>query len=78
MHNTTLLHHRMQKDSGQSLVLIYGAGETAGEEYVDDVFVGGCEVGDQIIGAAWAYSLDFSRDRSFLPDGFSGLACCEI
>jgi len=68
----------MQKDSGQSLVLIYGAGETAGEEYVDDVFVGGCEVGDQIIGAAWAYSLDFSRDRSFLPDGFSGLACCEI
>ncbi|KAG1789731.1 aspartic peptidase domain-containing protein [Suillus plorans] len=31
------------KYSGQSLMLMYGAGETAGEEYVDDVFVGGCE-----------------------------------
>ncbi|KAG2058396.1 hypothetical protein BDR06DRAFT_968838 [Suillus hirtellus] len=66
------------EDSGQSLVLVYGAGETAGKEYVDDVFVAGCEVGDPIIGAAWAYSLDFSRDRSLLPDGSSGLAFCEI
>jgi hypothetical protein len=32
------------KDSGQPFLLTYGAGETAGEEHVDDVFVGGYEV----------------------------------
>ncbi|KAG2143605.1 aspartic peptidase domain-containing protein [Suillus clintonianus] len=32
------------KDTGQPFVLMSGSGETAGEEYVDDVFVGGYEV----------------------------------
>ncbi|KAG1722912.1 acid protease [Suillus lakei] len=63
------------KDSGQPFVLMYGAGETAGEEYVDDVFVGGYE--DQTVGAAWLYSPEFSKDE-FPPDGLSGLAFPEI
>ncbi|KAG2140536.1 acid protease [Suillus bovinus] len=65
------------KDSGQPFVLTYGAGETAGEEYVDDVFVGGYEADDQTLGAAWIYSPEFSKDN-FPPDGLSGLAFREI
>ncbi|KAG1766736.1 acid protease [Suillus placidus] len=65
------------KDTGQPFVLMYGAGETAGEEYVDDVFVGGYEAKDQTVGAAWAYSPEFSKD-AFPPDGLSGLAFPEI
>lgn len=66
------------KDSGQPFVLMYGAGETAGEEYVDDVFVGGYQAKDQTVGAAWMYSPEFSKDGSFPPDGLSGLAFREI
>ncbi|KAG2073783.1 acid protease [Suillus decipiens] len=66
------------KDSGQPFMLTYGAGETAGEEYVDDVFVGGYEAKDQTVGAAWAYSPEFSKDGSFPPDGLSGLAFPEL
>lgn len=32
------------KDSGEPFLLMYGSGETSGEEYVDDVFVGGYKV----------------------------------
>lgn len=59
-------------------MLMYGAGETAGEEYVDDVFVGGYEAQDQTVGAAWLYSPEFSKNRSFPPDSLSGLAFPEI
>ncbi|KAG2028827.1 aspartic peptidase domain-containing protein, partial [Suillus americanus] len=65
------------KDSGQPFVLAYGAGETAGEEYVNDVFVGGYEAEDQTLGVAWVYSPEFSKDE-FPPDGLSGLAFPEI
>lgn len=66
------------KNSGQQFILMYGAGETMGEQYVDDVFVGGYEVENQTVGAAWAYSPEFSKDVSFPPDGLSGLAFREI
>jgi cathepsin D len=66
------------KDSGQPFLLTYGAGETAGEEYVDDVFVGGYEAKDQTVGAAWMYSPEFNENESFPPDGLSGLAFPEI
>ncbi|KAG1795948.1 uncharacterized protein HD556DRAFT_1441778 [Suillus plorans] len=56
--------YRMQY-SGQPFVLMYGAGETAGEEYIDDVFVGGYEAKDQTVGATWIYSPEFSEDGSF-------------
>ncbi|KAG2143603.1 acid protease [Suillus clintonianus] len=46
-------------------------------EYVDDVFVGGYEADDQTIGAAYAYSPEFSKD-DFPPDGLSGLGFPEI
>ncbi|KAG2352967.1 aspartic peptidase domain-containing protein [Suillus spraguei] len=65
-------------DSGQPFMLMYGAGETAGEEYVDDVFVGGYEAQDQTVGAAWLYSPEFSKNRSFPLDSLSGLAFPEI
>ncbi|KAG2352732.1 aspartic peptidase domain-containing protein [Suillus spraguei] len=57
--------------SGQPFMLMYSAGETAGEEYVDDVFVGGSEAQDQTVGAA-------CKNRSFPPDSLSGLAFPEI
>lgn len=66
------------KDSGQPFLLTYGAGETAGEEHVDDVFVGGYEAKDQTVGAAWMYSPEFNENESFPPDGLSGLAFPEI
>lgn len=66
------------KDSGQPFLLMYGSGETSGEEYVDDVFVGGYEAENQTVGAAWAYSAEFSKDVSFPPDGLSGLAFRDI
>ncbi|KAG1814745.1 aspartic peptidase domain-containing protein [Suillus subaureus] len=66
------------KDSGQPFVLTYGAGETAGKQYIDDVFVGGYEAKNQTVGAAWIYSPEFSKDGSFPPDGLSGLAFREI
>ncbi|KAG2065398.1 acid protease [Suillus decipiens] len=81
------------QDSGQPFMLMYGTGETAGEEYVHDVFVGGygvvpgvhvlypelvCKAKDQTVGAAWAYLPEFSKGRSFFADGFSGLAFPEI
>ncbi|KAG2362905.1 aspartic peptidase domain-containing protein, partial [Suillus spraguei] len=66
------------QDSGQPFMLMYGAGETAGEQYIDDVFVEGYEAKDQTVGAAWAYSPEFSKNGSFPPDGLSGLAFPEI
>lgn len=66
------------KDSGEPFVLMYGSGETSGEEYVDDVFVGGYKVEKQTVGAALVYSAEFNKDVSFPPDGLSGLGFPEI
>lgn len=66
------------RDSGEPFLLMYGAGETSGEEYVDDVFVGGYKAENQTVGAALVYSAEFNKDISFPPDGLSGLGFPEI
>ncbi|KAG0692280.1 aspartic peptidase domain-containing protein [Suillus ampliporus] len=66
------------KDSGQPFMLQYGSGETEGEEYFDNVFVGGYEAQNQTVGTALVYSPAFSKYGDYPPDGLSGLAFPEI
>ncbi|KAG1730838.1 aspartic peptidase domain-containing protein [Suillus paluster] len=60
-------------DLKKSFVLTYGQGEVAGEEYTDNVVIGGYKAEGQTIGAASNYSSDFSSEN-FVPDGLVGFA----
>ncbi|KAG1819974.1 aspartic peptidase domain-containing protein [Suillus variegatus] len=53
--------------------LSFGEGEVAGEQFADNVVIGGYEAKGQTLGAALKYSPDFSSDN-FTPDGLAGFA----
>lgn len=60
-------------DLHKDFVLTYGEGEVAGEQFADDVVIGGYEAKGQTLGAATVYSSDFSSEN-FQPDGLAGFA----
>ncbi|KAG1731659.1 aspartic peptidase domain-containing protein [Suillus paluster] len=55
----------LAKDSGEPFILVYGSGETVGEEYSDVVSIGGYRANNQTLGAASAYSPAFSEISEF-------------
>lgn len=61
------------KDEGNIAELSYGEGEVEGNEYSDDVFLGGYEAPNQIFLAASSYSVEFAYP-DFQPDGLVGFA----
>ncbi|KAG1849990.1 acid protease [Suillus subluteus] len=61
------------KDEGNVSVLSYGEGEVVGDEYSDDVFLGGYEAPNQTFVAASLYSVQFVYP-GFQPDGLVGFA----
>ncbi|KAG1747422.1 aspartic peptidase domain-containing protein [Suillus lakei] len=60
-------------DLKKSFVLTYGEGEVAGEQFADNVVIGGYKAKGQTFGAAIVYSSDFSSE-DFAPDGLAGFA----
>ncbi|KAG0706899.1 aspartic peptidase domain-containing protein [Suillus ampliporus] len=60
-------------DLEKLFLLIYGEGEVAGEQFADNVVIGGYKAEGQTLGAAIAYSSDFSSEN-FVPDGLVGFA----
>ncbi|KAG1747423.1 aspartic peptidase domain-containing protein [Suillus lakei] len=78
---STDLCHRMYnaaqsstaKDKGNFSVLSYGQGLATGDQYSDDIFLGGYEAPDQTFLAASSYSSDFWYPN-FEPDGLAGFA----
>lgn len=65
------------KDEGKVSVLSYGQGQVVGDEYSDDVFLGGYKALDQTFLAASWYSVDFAYPN-FVPDGLAGFAFEKI
>jgi cathepsin D len=65
------------KDEGNFSVLSYGQGQVVGDEYSDDVFLGGYEALSQSFLAASWYSVDFAYSN-FVPDGLAGFAFEKI
>jgi cathepsin D len=61
------------KDKGNMSTLSYGEGKVVGDEYSDDVFLGGYEATDQTFLAASWYSSTFAYPN-FMPDGLVGFA----
>ncbi|KAG1877112.1 Asp-domain-containing protein [Suillus tomentosus] len=65
------------KDEGKIVSLSYGEGQVIGDEYSDDVFLGGYEASSQAFLAAYEYSSNFAYP-DFQPDGLLGFAFEEI
>ncbi|KAG1730839.1 acid protease [Suillus paluster] len=65
------------KDQKNLVALTYGQGQVIGDEYTDDVFIGGYEAPNQAFLDAFQYSSDFSN-TNFKPDGLAGFAFEEI
>lgn len=57
--------------------LSFGEGEVAGEQFNDNVVIGGYEAKGQTLGAATVYSPDFSSEN-FIPDGLAGFSFGSI
>ncbi|OAX35396.1 acid protease, partial [Rhizopogon vinicolor AM-OR11-026] len=60
-------------DLGKPFVLTYITGDVEGEQFVDNVAIGGYTAVGQTLGAAMVYSPTFSS-TSFTPDGLAGFA----
>lgn len=60
-------------DLHRPFCLSFGEGEVAGEQFADNVVIGGYEAKGQTLGAALEYSPDFSSGN-FTPDGLAGFA----
>ncbi|KAG1718878.1 Asp-domain-containing protein [Suillus paluster] len=67
----------LSKDSEEPFILVYGSGETVGEEYSDVVSVGGPRDNNQTLGTASAYSPAFSNYLNYPPDEFQGSPLVE-
>lgn len=65
------------KGGGNVSMLSYGQGQVVGNEYSDNVFLGGYEALDQTFIAASWYSVDFAYPN-FMPDGLAGFAFEQI
>ncbi|KAG2154136.1 aspartic peptidase domain-containing protein [Suillus bovinus] len=61
------------KDELKITMLSYGAGKVEGNEYSDDIYLGGYEASNQIFLAASSYSSNFVYP-TFRPDGLVGFA----
>ncbi|KAG0706898.1 aspartic peptidase domain-containing protein [Suillus ampliporus] len=65
------------KNLGKIAMLTYGEGEVIGQEYSDDVFLGGYEALNKTFLVASQYASDFSVPN-FQPDGLAGFAFEQI